>query len=239
VPYCTGDVHAGNNPAGSVSGVSGTQQFVGYTDMQQYLARLVPTFPSATQIVFSGASAGGFGAAANYTQAARAFSPIHVDMLDDSGPLMEDPYLASCLQDQIRQLWGLDSTILADCGADCPDNTNYLLPYLKHVVNASPTSQFGLMDSTDDNTITLFFGFGANNCTGFGALDEATFTAGLEDIRTQMASSPNWGEFIFGGTQHTAMGDADFYTLQAPDGGVVMSDWVAQLADGGVSNTGP
>ena len=48
IPYCTGDVFAGNNPNGSVPGV-GAQQFVGYTNMGAFLQRIVPTFPGLTQ----------------------------------------------------------------------------------------------------------------------------------------------------------------------------------------------
>jgi len=45
VPYCTGDVHGGN-ATGSVPGVTGTQDFAGYTNVTQYLARIVPTLRS-------------------------------------------------------------------------------------------------------------------------------------------------------------------------------------------------
>ena len=43
IPYCTGDVHAGSAPNATVPGVAGTQQFVGYTNVTQYLSRIVPT----------------------------------------------------------------------------------------------------------------------------------------------------------------------------------------------------
>lgn len=45
VPYCTGDVFAGDNPAGMVPDVTGMQHFVGYTDVGLDLNRIVPTFP--------------------------------------------------------------------------------------------------------------------------------------------------------------------------------------------------
>ena len=99
VPYCTGDVHGGNNPTGTVAGVAGTQQFVGYASMGLYVARLVPTFPATTRVLLTGVSAGGFGSVAAYGPVSRAFASAHVDMIDDSGPPISDPYFAGCLQD--------------------------------------------------------------------------------------------------------------------------------------------
>ncbi len=39
VPFCTGDIHAGNNPNATITGVTGLQQFVGYANVTRYLAR--------------------------------------------------------------------------------------------------------------------------------------------------------------------------------------------------------
>ena len=82
MPYCTGDVHAGNNPQGVIDTLK-PQQFVGYVNMGLYLKRIVPTFPGMTQVLLTGVSAGGFGALANYVQVAKEFDPIPVSLLDD------------------------------------------------------------------------------------------------------------------------------------------------------------
>jgi Pectinacetylesterase len=241
VPYCTGDVHAGSNPAATVSGLTATQSFVGYVNVGLYLKRLVPTFSNATQVLLTGISAGGFGAAANYDQVAKAFGNVPVDMLDDSGPLMEDPFLPSCLQDSFVSLWGLDKTLLTACGADCVGDgggtNNYLIGYLKHMAKTYPSRKFGLMDSVDDGTITNFFGFGANNCTGFTQVTADVFTAGLNDIRTQMASETNFGAYYFPGTEHTTLGSSSFDTRVA--GTTKLSDWVTAFIGGTVTNAGP
>jgi hypothetical protein len=62
------------------------QKFVGYAVISLYLQRLVETFSGVTQVLLTGMSAGGFGAAANYLQVARSFGSVHVYLLDDSGP---------------------------------------------------------------------------------------------------------------------------------------------------------
>jgi hypothetical protein len=254
VPYCTGDLHAGNNVATAGDAGGSPQHFVGYANMGVYLDRLVPTFPSVTQVLLTGISAGGFGAAFNYAQVARAFGSAPVTLLDDSGPFMQDPYFASCLQNELRALWGLDGTVLADCGSGCATPGSVFLDAVEHLTALYPKVAFGLADSTDDATITTFYGWGMSSCTGTGPLTEATFTAGLLDIRAQLASQPNFGEFVFAGADHTTIQSAAFYTRVsgavdggAGDGGVqadggpggLMTDWVAGLLDGGATNTGP
>ena len=246
VPFCTGDVHAGNKLNATVSGVTAKQQFVGYVNMTRYLARLVPTFPSVTKVLLTGVSAGGFGAAANYPQTARAFGSVPVYSLDDSGPPMSDPYAASCLQKAWADTWGFDKTVLADCGSDCPDPTNYTIDATIHTAKMYPNIPFGLVEDTDDMIITLFYGFGANNCANSAlptALTGAMFTAGLLDSRMKLAAYPNIGGFIFQGMDHTTLGGSSFDTRTAGSGDaatVKLTDWVATLVNSGtVMNVGP
>jgi hypothetical protein len=253
VPFCTGDIFGGNHPNATVTGVTGKQQFVGYVNMSRFVARLAPTFKDATKVLLTGISAGGFGAAANYPQVARAFSPIPVYSLDDSGPPMEDPYVPKCLQKEWSDLWGFDKTILADCGSDCPDPTNYTLDAVIHTAKAYPKIPFGLVEDTDDSVITLFYGFGASNCTaGLSVVPGAQFTAGLLDERARLedAGITNAAGFIFQGTSHTSLHGTSSYDTEtaggAGDGGteggpaVYLSDWVTTLVnDGTVTNVGP
>ncbi len=249
VPFCTGDVHAGNKLDATVPGVTGKQQFVGYVNMTRDLARIVPTFPGVSKVLLTGVSAGGFGAAANYPQTARAFGSVPVYSLDDSGPPMEDPYAAKCLQAEWASIWGFDKTILAYCGADCPDPTNYSIDATIHVAKLYPHIPFGLVEDTDDSVITLFYGFGQNNCTTtFGTVSGPMFTAGLQDTRMKVAAYPNVGSFIFTGTDHTTLGGSSFDTravstgdADAGDGGTtLLTSWVSTLVnDGTVANVGP
>ena len=264
VPFCTGDVFAGTNPSAQVPGVSGTQEFVGYTNIGLYLARLAPTFPNVSQVLLTGVAAGGLGAVINYLQVAKAFGSVPVQMLDDSGPLMEDPYVPKCLQAQWGQLWGVDKIMLPACGADCPDPTNYYVDAQKHLANLFSNRQFGLIDAIDDGIISQFYGFGANNCAQTflpTPVPAQTYLEGLQDIRTKLAGSSNFGSFLFNGTDHPTLSTAKFYTLTAggstsadggtpgggageagaPDGGggVLLTDWMKQFLAGTVANVGP
>ncbi len=249
VPFCTGDLHGGLNTDATVSGVAGKQQFVGYANMQRDLARLVPTFPNLTKVLLTGISAGGFGAAINYPQTANAFAPVPVYSLDDSGPPMSDPYLASCLQSEQATLWGLDKTLLVNCGPDCADHSNYSIDAVIHTVREYPNIPFGLIEDTDDNTITSFYGYGANNCAATfipTAVTGPQFTAGLLDERKKLAAAGvhNVASYIFQDTRHTTLA-AQYFDTQTAGGGdagpkVKLTDWVTTLVnDGTVTNVGP
>jgi len=237
VPYCTGDVHGGNNPTGTVAGVAGTQQFVGYASMGLYVARLVPTFPATTRVLLTGVSAGGFGSVAAYGPVSRAFASAHVDMIDDSGPPISDPYFAGCLQDLQRQTWGLDNTLIQDCGGECSSAGTQLFDLYKHQIKTNSRARFGQIESSNDNTTTSYFGFGLNGCTGYRQLSEAQFTVGLQDMESRLGSYSNAGAFVFSGSAHTSLQGSAFYTRTA--GGVVLNEWVRDLLNGSVTSVGP
>src|SRR5690606_15411754 len=116
VPYCTGDVHAGDRPD-QMSDV-GVQQFVGYRNVAAYLERIVPTFAGVGHVLVTGESAGGFGAALNYDRGADAFPGAAVTLLDGSGPPLGFDVVPLCLQQRWSELWGFDDTIPAGC-EDC------------------------------------------------------------------------------------------------------------------------
>lgn len=243
VPYCTGDVHAGDKPDGSVPSVAGTQQFVGYSNMTQYLDRLVPTFPNATQVLLTGASAGGFGSAANFLQTQQYFASVPVDLLDDSGPPMGTTYIPPCLQDQLRTLWGMDGTILKACGSHCADPSNYLSDLLVYSAQKFSTHHLALVSSTGDGTIRTFLAFGQNNCT-FGQLSPQQYQQGLLDLRDTLKAYPNFGSYYIGQcadnpcTHHTWIGDnASFYGTTVS--GTSLPDFVGALVTGSTSNVGP
>ena len=91
VPYCTGDVHFGTAdgvtiPTDGVLAALPNQHFVGYLNMQKFIGHIVPTFPGLTQVLLTGASAGGFGAGLNFGMVQDSFGSVPVTVLDDSGP---------------------------------------------------------------------------------------------------------------------------------------------------------
>jgi hypothetical protein len=233
-------VHAGTNAQGVIPGLP-EQRFVGRLNLEKFLQRIVPTFPNASQVLLTGVSAGGFGAAANTEFVQRAFGDIPVTVIDDSGPPMSTDYLPECLQARWRQTWGFEQSILADCGDDCPNPDDYSIPYTLHVAREFPDRMGGLIETTADSVITLFYGYGTNNCTGslLTPMSAEDFTAGLLDYRAIVQDAgANLGTYFVPGSQHTWLGGNALYTQTT--GGVRMIDWVTDIIEGrAAAHVGP
>jgi hypothetical protein len=242
VPYCTGDVHIGTKDDSNVQDV-GPQHFVGRTNLTAFLNRIVPTFAHASQVLLTGVSAGGFGASANAEYVQWAFGDVPVTMVDDSGPTMTTKVVPSCLQKQWREIWGLEGSVLKDCGADCPNQDDFEIDYTKHVAARSSERMAGLISSTADMVITLFYGYGQNDCMGNAAtpVGAAEFKAGLLEYRDILKTIyPNYGTYYIEDSKHTWIGDDGFYTTVTGANSRPLVDWVADIVNGkAVTHEGP
>ena len=223
-------------------GVTGTQKFVGYTNMGIFLKEIVPMFPDIEKVLLTGISAGGFGASANTPQVMAAFpSTVKGILIDDSGPAMSSKYLAPCLQDKWRKLWGMDNSMLKDCGADCPNPSDFVLDFSKHLAKTYGDRKSGIIESTEDGIITRFFGAGTDDCKGSFAttpIAGPTFTEGLLDFRAQLAAYPNFYTYFPTGTQHTWLSTSSLYEYSI--GGTPMIDWVTSIInETPTTNVGP
>ncbi len=238
VPYCTGDVFAGREPNGKI--FEDDQLFVGYSNFELFLKRIVPTFPELDRVLLTGVSAGGFGAAVNYHQTAQYFAPTPVSLLDDSGPAMRGKYLRPCLQELWKDLWKLDETVLAACGDNCPDDTDFLMDYFRWMSDEYPDQQLAIIESMEDGVISMFFGFGKDDCARFVPLTGEEFSTALTESRIEMKELPNLSTFFFPGSAHTSLMSRAFYTRTPGDESTTtMVTWVTNWLDGEVSHVGP
>ena len=234
VPYCTGDVHAGDNDT-NVGGADRT--FHGYGNVGRYLKRILPTFPNAHKVIVVGVSAGGFGAAFNYDRISQAFgSGVDVKLIDDSGPPMSKEFVPACLQKHFVDTWGLNNTLPTTC-ADCqPADGAFMEPLIHYVATTYSDKYLSLISSTEDQTISLFWGFGHDDCSNVespGAFPGATYTAGLEDLRdNSVAGAEHFKVFLIDGTNEQ---DKTHHVWLSPDPASVVSndvnlvDWLTQM----------
>ncbi len=181
IPYCSGDIFAGDND----NGFGGRIQ-AGYRNMGFYVDELLKEFPDVDRVVLTGSSAGGFGAAYNYDRVQQAFGDVPVTLIDDSGPPLSDKYMTPCLQQHVREVWNLDATLPADC-ADCTQSDGSGLSNLVTYLGDKYTDRdFGIISSTRDGVIRLFYGWGWPNCTNPQVpMPEGTFAAGIAELRDQ------------------------------------------------------
>ena len=163
VPYCTGDVHAGDAvqayPAmGATCAATGTWRHHGHRNVEAALAWVGANLPRPTRIVVAGSSAGGFGSLLAYDLVRSRWPdgelpPVTAALLDDSGPTFDPPALPTALTWVWWDSWGLGSTVTPLC-AGCKDH----LPEIWSVLSTKyPNDLLALLSTTNDPTIEGFF----------------------------------------------------------------------------------
>lgn len=235
IPYCSGDVYGGEAET-MLAGK--TRYFYGYSNHKAFLERIVQSF-RVDQVLLTGSSAGGFGAAVNYAQTQRAYDTVPVTLLDDSGPPLSSDVFPPCLQTLWKTTWGLDKTMLKECGADCSNPETFISDTFAHVRKAFPNMRAGLFSSVGDQTIRTFAGYGwsggYNMCKDTpSAVTAQVYQQGLEKLRTDQAGL---GTYYVPGSGHTILRSGNFYTTNV--GSQPLVQWTTQLLGGTTANVGP
>jgi hypothetical protein len=184
VPYCTGDVHAGDTVT--------TYEFMGqrlethhrgHRNVGLALEYVVQHFPMVRRLFLAGDSAGGFGAALNLDRVKARLPDVRVDVIDDSGQPIEP---APGRWATWRDAWNIQ--LPSDC-AQCPATVNAVVDYYRFKY---PEQRFALISYTHDSIIASFMG-----------LDIFTFNSRLESVAEQMGQQwPNAHYYFIAGTSH-------------------------------------
>ncbi len=239
VPYCSGDVYGGQ----AETMLAGKMRyFNGYGNITAFLERWVPSF-TVDHVLLSGSSAGGFGAAVNFAQTQRAFGDTPVTLIDDSGPPMAEDVFPPCLQTLWKTTWGLDKTLVAECGDDCDGKETFIAEAFDHIRREFPDMKGGLFSSTGDQTIRAFAGYGwsggYNMCKDIpNAVTQPVYQAGLEALRDNaMTVGPGLGTFYITGSSHTILRSSAFYTTMV--GTTTVPQWIETTLGGTATHVGP
>ena len=258
IPYCTGDVHAGTRSNATVPGVTATQQFVGYHNMQKFVGHIVPTFQSkVNRVILVGVSAGSFGAALNFSMVQDAFGAVRVDALLDSGLPFSDQYMPVCMQKRWRETWGLDAMLPPDCEECRQPDGGGLIEFADFLIKKHPNATIATISSIEDEVIRLFFSMGLKDCSTFDTADPvgitvgqvldptvlfsgADYTAGLTELRTKYQSTGRMATYFLGGAnaalhQHTWR--ARFTDPAA--GSQTIAQFVTNFLNGEIAQIGP
>jgi Pectinacetylesterase len=255
VPYCTGDVFFGTRTDVMIPGVTAPQQFVGYRNMQKFVARLVPTFKDTIKrVVLSGSSAGGFGAVLNFSMVKDSFGDgIAMDLVDDSGPSFSDRSMPVCMQKRWRDLWGFSDAFPPDCAECFQADGGGLLQITNFLQRKHPSVRAALISSMQDEIIRLFYSAGNSDCDAFddahpvrnllftlGATFPAEqYTAGLNDLRATYTATHHFATYYLGGasiTSHQRLWRPSFFDAAA---GVSTARWLTDFLDGRMTHIGP
>lgn len=116
VPYCTGDVHTGNNvityedPEGK--GPDVTFHHAGHANVLAISQYMSAQLPGIDRLFVTGCSAGGAGALINYYFFRSQLAPARGYLMDDSGPIFPSGGNSAALHAKIRSSWNVDSIFL-------------------------------------------------------------------------------------------------------------------------------
>lgn len=157
LPYCTGDFHSGDKT--TTYGTT-TLQHRGYPNVTEFMKRLVPTFTGYSQVVVTGMSAGGWGAAINFGRMHAAFTAAgvpDVPLVDDSGVFLKPPYYTVAMQQAWKAVWGQAPNLPAGCTAcDVDSGPNGGLHNVYSFYAATvPGFRGSLIASLDDNVESI------------------------------------------------------------------------------------
>ncbi len=240
IPYCTGDYHAGSREDGTVDGVDGTEQFLGYQNMGYFTDIIAPYFKDkVSQVLLAGDSAGALGSLFNYSQVADAFGSVPVYLFNDSGPLHRKDVMMPCWQDYMYTLWGMNPAIPDDC-SDCyvegDGDMALLMPYL---AENYPNGLFAMFSDDGDLVGRMTIGKSQDDCTGTGEYPHDDYRQGLLDLRDELlVPTGKWATFIRPGDMHTMVLFDETYFLFEADG-IKVTDWLSDFLNGTIAQVGP
>ncbi len=256
VPYCTGDVHFGAKKNATIAGLNGTQQFVGYLNMQKFVARWIATFGKVERVVLTGASAGGFAVGLDFGLVQDSFGSVPVVCIDDSGPPMSSQYIPDCLQKLWRDAWGLDDALPSDC-TECTNSAGGgLMNIVQYWRRKYPNPRFALVESVHDEVIRLFFSAGNNSCANAanadpiglwlgtlgGTYDQNQFQRGLLALRNEFLCTGQMASYYvdaFGvDSLHQQLFRDRFYQAAATGSSTTIAQWVSDFLAGNMTQVG-
>ena len=214
VPYCTGDIHGGDNVITYTNGSDQkTIHHKGRANVTAYLTRLAATLPAGGKVVVSGSSAGGFGTYMTYDLFHHYFSGSKISLFDDSGPLLVADAIQPALRTSWYASWGLERALGPSCPG-CAQDMSALIPTL---AARYPSDRMALLSYTQDGVIRAYFGLSA-----------ADFQTDLYGLATKQLDplAKQLHYYFVTGSGHTFLGKPSAIAAQ----GVPLWTWITQFA---------
>jgi hypothetical protein len=212
LPYCTGDLHIGDaDQVYTAGGKTRTIHHRGRANTKAFLARIAATLPEPEQVLVTGSSAGGFGAALNYVLVRQTFPKARVFLVDDAGPLFKSGALPANLRAAWARAWNYDA-VIDEISADAKEDFSAVYPAL---ARKFPEDRMVLLSSLRDQTIRSYFN-----------LTPDAFEAALDDLDTTVISPlPRTRTFLVEGEGHTLLSRPAAQSAR----GVSLLEWLGRM----------
>lgn len=213
LPYCTGDLHAGDNVVTYDTGTTlHVHHHVGHANLLAFLRRLGPTFPSPGKVVLGGMSSGGFGAFLDYPTIRARWPNAQGYVMADSGPLLESASFDSAFIASWFTNWRLDKVTDPVCDGPCRTDLSLFVPAL---AARFPNDRMALVSTTQDSVIADLFGLSGPDFQ----------TALLAMATDRFDPTANVRYFFDTGTEHAQTVDP----ANVAQNGTYLLDWIGQL----------
>ena len=223
IPYCTGDVHWGDNVK-TYPAVDGNPEITirhkGQTNTRAVLDWVYERFERPESILVTGMSAGSYGSIGWAPHVMEHYPNSHVAQLGDCGAgVITDTFFEDSFP-----AWNAQA-ILPDWidGLDVPLSELTIEDLYIAAAGYYPDNAFSQYNTHNDVNQRFFY-------TAMGGKDEDWSPKMRAKIATIVAAAPNFRSFIAGGDKHVVLPYSEFYTYQVD--GVRIRDWVADLAAG-------
>lgn len=192
VPYCTSDVHIGDNDATYVgSGKAVTLRHRGHANLRAFLKRIGATWARPEKLVVSGSSAGGLGAIMTYDTVRAYFPASKSYLIDDSGQTLVGNAIPKAMRDAAYANWKMGAALGALCPT-CQDDWSAIVPAL---VQKYPDDRMALLSSANDKTMS-----------GYYKQSETDFALNLLNLTTyRFNPTAHFRYFIPTGEAHTML----------------------------------
>ncbi len=215
VPYCTGDIHGGDNVITYVGPAeTRVHHHVGRRNVLTFLRRLATTWPAPARLVVSGASAGGFGALIDYDAFRHYWPAARAFLIDDSGPPLGAGAVSPLLLAAWFRSWRLDRALDPVCRAACRTDLSAQITALSR---RYPQDRFALLSSFQDRVVA-----------GYYLLSGAELEQEVLRVTAQViAPTPNFRAFLVAGPTHTMLGDPTAFAQ-----GISLLGWLDQEVSG-------
>lgn len=205
VPYCTGDVHAGNNVV-TYPGAPAPINHHGSVNFQNILSVVAGAVPSVSNVWVTGTSAGCYGATLNYNLAKKAWPWAKTHLIADSCATTPG-YLNT------RPSWKINQPSGKDCPKCQVGEFNTFLPGLSQ---ANTGSRFGSLSFASDTVLPTFMGVTGDE---FSTIITKYF-ANITSTPTNQAK-----DFLTPGSGHGVL----YVPNPASGSGTTMQSWLASM----------
>ena len=225
IPYCTGDIHWGDNTATYGTGEDEvTIHHKGAVNTRAVLDWVYDGFSAPEDVLVTGCSAGAYGSVMWAAHIAEHYRDTRVLQFGDSGAGI---ITQEFFQDSFPS-WNAEQAFPTWISGLDPDEVNVLELELGDLyaglANHYPRHQFSQYNTAfDDNQVFYFTAMGGSGAEEWSEKMHAS-------IASIQAAAPSFASIIPTGEQHCILPFDNFYTVNVD--GTRLTDWLATMVSG-------